>query len=336
MEQAIEAGETTKFPEVPIYPSSSLRGRLRRFISLIVKTVLAEKGEKPSIDLSHVLDCGCVTASPDSAALTLAEADAAAKHPVMGLIGGGPRMIPSALEVGIGWAHTRESVRAGFIEGVDPGAADNYEPAWKFLRISHSVRNDDVTGNKMVNIAKFIKNADQEIADWHDFLSEKKSTDTNRAIRSWNAHEIVIPGTRFTSSLYVDDLYCPTASIGLLFEALEMFAREQRVGSMVRNGYGRFTTEVTVNGLPLFEEGTANINRNIPEIDEIMKEWDEAKKNLDVAELEKFAKPEKNWRDQLLKNGGGETDEEKKAKKEKKDKKSKGEEGEGNSETVTA
>ncbi len=102
------------FLDVPVIPANDLRGRLRRFAARMVFDVLLAKNEKISLDAYHGMTCGAVTGSPGGR-LTFEEATQASRHPFLGLFGGGPRLVRSALQVSTGWPILASTIHAGVL-----------------------------------------------------------------------------------------------------------------------------------------------------------------------------------------------------------------------------
>ena len=102
------------FTDVPVVPANDLRGRLRRCAARQVFDVLLAKNEQISLDAYHGMTCGAVTGSPNGR-LTFLGAAQAARHPFLGLFGGGPRMVRSALQVSTGWPILASTIFAGVI-----------------------------------------------------------------------------------------------------------------------------------------------------------------------------------------------------------------------------
>ena len=102
------------FLDVPVIPANDLRGRLRRLAARTVFDILLAKQEKISLDAYHGMTCGAVTGSPGGR-LTFEEATQAAHHPFLGLFGGGPRLVRSALQVSTGWPILASTIHAGVL-----------------------------------------------------------------------------------------------------------------------------------------------------------------------------------------------------------------------------
>ena len=102
------------FADVPVIPANDLRGRLRRCAARKVFDVLLARNEQISLDAYHGMTCGAVTGSPNGR-LTFAEAAQAARHSFLGLFGGGPKMVRSALQVSTGWPILASTIFAGVL-----------------------------------------------------------------------------------------------------------------------------------------------------------------------------------------------------------------------------
>ncbi len=102
------------FLDVPVIPANDLRGRLRRMAARAVFDALLTRGEQISLDAYHGMTCGAVTGSPGGR-LTFEESVLASGHPFLGLFGGGPRLVRSALQVSTGWPILASTIQAGVL-----------------------------------------------------------------------------------------------------------------------------------------------------------------------------------------------------------------------------
>jgi CRISPR type IV-associated protein Csf2 len=118
----------------------------------------------------------------------------------------------------------------------------------------------------------------------------------------WSALEFVIPGTVFPLTF---DLDVNDSQMGLFLRCLERFARIERIGGYVRNGFGKFALDKvilrqcdtdgypdTVNKVDLFRDHT-HLDSDNATVAQYLNAWSAAAMELDADELQRLLAPAK-------------------------------------------
>jgi CRISPR type IV-associated protein Csf2 len=293
---------------VPVFPSNSARGKLRRCAAALVYAALRARGEKISLELYHVLQCGAASASPDGSA-TVSETARAAKHPVAGLFGGGPKLVWGHLSVGIAYPVTPDTLGDQVPEQFEAHCVKG-----KLTHVAHITKVDDIlrgTGN----VPTIIENPEEAIAKWLAFLgasnknkekavtgtdakaatkAEDKAGDKKRHLATLAYKEFVIPGVTFHAAHIVDADLIGDAGMGLFILALIGMANEQRIGGGYRDGFGRFTMQafgrVIGDGASSFDLITSSNGVYAPNMQDAtaarcVQAWEEFSKTLTAANV---------------------------------------------------
>ena len=266
------------FADVPVIPANDLRGRLRRFAARKVFDVLLARNEQISLDAYHGMTCGAVTGSPNGR-LTFAEAAQAARHSFLGLFGGGPKMVRSALQVSTGWPILASTIFAGVLsEDLQAEVPCPMNSEWLltqrlfFRRIDDAIRFTDGYAQTVV------RDFGPEVTRWIESVSEVKKarasaggktgkakarravtpsteeasvtviegvenpppTPNRLQLQGFNAIEFVVPGTRFFLDFHLEESQMRSGGLGLFLHALREFVLQQNLGGWTKNGFGRF------------------------------------------------------------------------------------------------
>lgn len=246
--------------DVPVIPANTLRGGLRRAAAALIEEALVARGERIDLAALHVLRCGTPYGHPDKANPNLTEIAESKASPLIGVLGGGPRMVASALRVDTGMPVVGDTLDRGLVPlALESSKASGPITAYLWLR-----RSDDVaTFVNHERSMQVVKDYGPALDAWQTLIGQQaESTDGDddgeqadsgqfRALAGFNAFEVVLPGVTFAVRYDIDTDHL--ANIGFLLLALERFAQVQSVGGMKRLGYGRFALDLTVT-LP---DGTA-------------------------------------------------------------------------------
>lgn len=278
---AIEEADVPRgsaFADVPVIPANDLRGRLRRCAARKVFEVLLARNEQISLDAYHGMTCGAVTGSPNGR-LTFAEAAQAARHSFLGLFGGGPKMVRSALQVSTGWPILASTIFAGVLsEDLQAEVPCPMNGEWLltqrlfFRRIDDAIRFTDGYAQTIV------RDFGPEVTRWIESVSEVKKarasagakvgkgksrravaastedaggsavgvaedatpTPNRLQLQGFNAIEFVVPGTRFFLEFHLEETQMRSGGLGLFLHALREFVLQQNLGGWTKNGFGRF------------------------------------------------------------------------------------------------
>ena len=162
------------FLDVPVIPANDLRGRLRRLAARTVFDVLLARGEKISLDAYHGMTCGAVTGSPGGR-LTFEEASQASCHPFLGLFGGGPRLVRSALQVSTGWPILASTIQAGVLpEELRADVPCPLDSEWLLTQRLFFRRVDDAIGFTDGYAQTVIRDFGPEVTRWIESVSAAK------------------------------------------------------------------------------------------------------------------------------------------------------------------
>ena len=170
----VEVPRGPAFVDVPVIPANDLRGRLRRLAARMVFDALLARDEKISLDAYHGMTCGAVTGSPGGR-LTFEEAIQASHHPFLGLFGGGPRLVRSALQVSTGWPILASTIQAGVLpEDLRPEVPCPLGSEWLLTQRLFFRRVDDAIGFTDGYAQTVIKDFGPEVTRWIESVSAAK------------------------------------------------------------------------------------------------------------------------------------------------------------------
>lgn len=285
---------------VPEIPANSFRGMFRRAAADLIFEALAEKGEKASLDLYHMLTCGAVTGNPDSEPPSVGEVKAASANAFVGLFGGGPRFYRGALRVSHLLPICPLTIERNLVGNrQELASATNSLTQTQMLR-----RVDDLVGWFPRRASESIQDFESAVAQWMEECSAKSTKngnpaeDSGRGLKAFSALEFVMPGTSFECRLEVDGRR--DGQVGLTLLALQKVFNETRLGGKGSIGFGQFVVQMghsylTIDGkshcfLKKMEGGAYELDMDNPEIAALVNSAKEDLAEMDLAGLEVFAK----------------------------------------------
>jgi len=296
------SGEMVRY--VPVIAANNVMGRLRRHAAAEVLDVLSVRGERVRLQTYSAMTCGAVTGKPDGRDVMFDEYRETRAHPYIGLFGGGPRMLRryargyNAVPFMQTTRFMFERVRHPFLDEKVHFFAGNEQgllQRWIFNR------SDDL--RELMNVsqaAASINDFEQELLKRQSRIrSEKQAAGENEAderhsTRTFSAFEFVIPGVCFPLSF---DLDVSAAQLALFLLALDRFARVERLGGHVRNGFGQFAlkdavltdAEGVVLADALFRD--SRLDRTHAFIHPLLQHWEHSCAGLNAADLDRLFSP---------------------------------------------
>ncbi|OLP04485.1 type IV CRISPR-associated protein Csf2 [Rhodoferax antarcticus] len=319
---------------LPVIAANNVAGRLRRQASKIVLDLLRKKNQRITLATYAALTCGAITGIPDSRDLTFAEYKDSSNHPLIGLLGGGPRMLRRRMQVldalpvmqvlregGYSVAHPNSTGRETNASNITYGTAfkrgDDISSLLDVDRMADTVEdfeNAFFARQKLILEDKAKKDADDaakkepktvEPDDKNKELEEKSSRYSTKA---WSAFEFVAPGVDFDFTINLVDV--TDAQIGLFLLALNGLSKTH-LGGQSRNGLGRFKFNDVIivdktNGDNNASEPIFNNNdlmSNHEAIAAYIAAWKTATEGITASKM-----------DEIMRPPVGESDDEKKAK----------------------
>lgn len=240
-----------RFREFPWIPPFSIRGYLRRKIAAEVKSRILQRKEMLKFDTYHALMCGARTAAPEGTE-NAQEMLERMQHPIVGLVGGGPKMIRSHMTISAGIPVTQDTVAASLV----PDAYLEYGVSkTKYLTQPLCFRRvDDVLTGSDTQMVAVIDDFQKSLADWlssnasnkqarnADRVNKERGEDRTKKsdLMSFQFIEGILPGVTFYGSHRIDLSGPGLAGLGLYLKAVEAMAVEQRLGGKVAAGFGQF------------------------------------------------------------------------------------------------
>lgn len=281
----------------PIIPVNTLVGILRREASSMIAEHLAASGEKMSLDLFHILDCGAHSGQPDKIN-SVELMKKSISHPYLGTFGGGPQMSPRFYSITNGIPITEELIQNGFV----PDYLSERQPAQNFrslTKVIHTRRVDSVLNYSAVEAVNVIENYEESVKVWIESIEKNKKDREDGASKnsllSITTQEVVIPGVAFHSVVEFDPRGPGEAGFGLFLHALKGLSK-RAIGLKVANGFGKIRLEAFVheNGarLPIFD-GDGDFNSGCDTVTEALDAYAEASSSITVDSLNSLFKLEK-------------------------------------------
>lgn len=269
--------------QIPFVPSNSIRGRIRRHTLSILTEALMAKGETITRDAYQMLSNGGMLGGADAGALTVGEVIRGRRHVFVGLWGGGPRMLASAVTTCDLVPVCAETIGAGKVpeslKGFAPTRTSyvDSQPTTQKARGRDLVttrifrRNDDMiqlNAEAVRRLSTLGPDAEQQIAAYQTeqlgFREDRraaKSTLGDKDARTLSAEdqeslkkrdltnflemEIVVPGVVWPIDLLLASHVTP-AQIALFARGVERFANEQKLGGNSRLGFGQYRAHLDV------------------------------------------------------------------------------------------
>lgn len=240
---------------LPIMPANSLRHELR---AGILEAILdAFRGKYTLSPRAYASAwCGNASGTPEGITATFAEIAAIQRHPFLGLFGGGPRMIEGKLMVDNAWAWTGEAL------DLMPPEAHEWINTGRLTEIVWKRRMDPIT-QASEDAAEIIEGGAEAITEWSVRANlkpakgkkneeEAAESDEERGLRAFNAHEVVIPGARFTWTIGTKRPLTDQQLGAVLWGIQQMHGRH--LGGMSALGYGKVAIKnVLIDGESVWE-----------------------------------------------------------------------------------
>lgn len=283
---------------LPVFPANDARGRLRRFAADQIFDLLKARGQQISLGTYHGMTCGAVTGQPNKEG----DFDLAVKsgtHPFLGLFGGGPRMVPSCLQVNTLWPVLSTTISAGLVPLRYEDEKINIRP-WKLTASMFYRRIDDALVFSDGHAELTIKEYSSAVAEWINELGsaksdEGKSVRSKKQLKTFGAIQYVIPGTRLYTEIKINTERTKLAGLGLLIHAVAAFATTQAIGGWGRIGFGNFEPQldlITPEGVrvPLLIKNELGYEPNAePDpVSDALDAWAEAASTITAPELEQL------------------------------------------------
>lgn len=230
------------YEEVPILPSSGIRGALRRHCArrVISKTSSGPNGAL-SLDAYHGLMCGAATGNPSGDVVSYADYTRMASDPHVGLWGGTSRLLPGRTIV-----TSAVPLLDICSDSLLPQAQSLAEPflnpslrARDIIEYECGFRQDDALRGRYDDIRRSVKDPAEALAAWHNELSDgkiarKKKSDENatddgkqtgRGLQRPWVIQAIAAGTALAFSIRADLLHVGAPGAGLLLRSVaDMFA----------------------------------------------------------------------------------------------------------------
>jgi CRISPR type IV-associated protein Csf2 len=262
---------------IPYFPGNDLRGRLRRKAANLLLDRITVAG-KVKMELYAGLTCGSISASPDSAGLTVEEALRARDNVYMGLFGGGARLLRSRYRVAdlvpiladtvdLGMVPSRyaeiESGQRRFLPMAGTQDGQKAISGWQLIQNTTIFRIDDVLRVlRPEELETYLSNTDEVTRYQTEILSaqttrkyEKKQAKAGeikngeiskkQGVGNMAAFQSIIAGTPMYFQLDLSD-DASDAHVGLMLLSLQSLVREQAIGGWTRAGLGQFTADLTL------------------------------------------------------------------------------------------
>lgn len=315
---------------LPVIPSTLLRGRLRREMTEVVLDAIQARGDLIDLGVYRGLTSGNATGSPDGVGATFAQTTELQKSPLIGLFGGGPKLVAGALTAFTAYPICDATLNIGMIPASFEAQKNEAHP-YQMTTVRVRTRKDDSIGGSMNNVLgpnlnlrvlDTVKDAPQAITEWLRQLNgekaeasvengevKEKKEDAAEGSRSKLkvsnifCTESVIPGVNFYARFIVDNELLDLAGLGLFLLSLERMANIQRLGSMGAHGFGMFDLELTIQdaddagvpGVRVFERelgtGRYKLNRSAETISTAMAAWKSYTEKVTSVELARIYIP---------------------------------------------
>lgn len=279
-----------QFP-VPVIAGNNIMGRLRRHAGEKIANAAKAKGSKLSIQAYSSLMCGAATGSPDMRDLTYGEYLKSSAHPYLGLMGGGPRMLPRNAATITAMPITEKTMMLQE-DLMHPYAKDHVHSGILTMGWFNR-RNDDLMSlNNVALQESVIDNYVEEITKRQAAIIAEKAKGERSKIStySFSAYEFVIPGVHFNTLFELD---CKTESqLGLFLVSLDSFAAKERLGGKSANGLGAFKMKEVMmvdefgDEEKIFENGRLNMANRL--VKQLVQAWEKEALSLDVATIEEM------------------------------------------------
>lgn len=253
---------------LPIVPSSTIRGMLRRGAAKVVEDHLVfEKGTKLSYEAYQGMRCGAISGRPEKVGPTTEEIRAARQHVFYGIFGGGPRMLRGQLRAADAWPVVSELVNHSDLlpqtDIISEMRLRGVRPS-ELTQVLQVVRKDDFYGGggnaSVERASEVVENfdarydAEREVAVQSAIDRTKKGDGDGgkdseggddkgyRGVTTLNFTQVVIPGVPFYFRVTIEGT---EAQVGLLLQAFER-ALTKGIGGRDSHNYGRMSGILSV------------------------------------------------------------------------------------------
>jgi CRISPR type IV-associated protein Csf2 len=258
---------------IAAFPANTIRNALRRAAATKILTPLGEQGTPVTLNTALCAIVGGATGRPETT-ISFSEIIEGLRHPFLGMIGGGPRLIPSGYKGGTAWPITPITLERGIVPDI---FSEYATPEKQLTFVSAFAKTDPTKGRFDAKLLQVVENAEEAIIAYNEAGAEnsrKRAEQRNseekidekvkkETLASFNFIEAVSPGVTFHVEHNVSDneRLAGKAGVGLYLYALQGFAREGRIGGLARHRYGTFNLKAflqTETGLePIFVDGTS-------------------------------------------------------------------------------
>jgi CRISPR type IV-associated protein Csf2 len=302
--ESLKAGKIEESLGVlPIVPANNIAGRLRRYAAKEIFAILQKRGETISQSVYNTIMCGAVSGRPNRDTPDYNVYRAVREHPYLGLFGGGPDMHQRRFRVHD--AVPLVDSLNNYMEALIPHSSAHLHrikmtdlygrmfPSTPFRMARHNRRLSDISNTENAENAKdVIENFREAISEHYAMLAEDKVAHKNGdekkrlTTESLSAVELVMPGTEMLTRFEVD---ATPLQMGFFLSCLDSFCAHERIGGLVRHGFGAFMMvdgelKIGKDEKPIRDIFNSNgrINRNIPLIGEMLDAWESSKKDFDM------------------------------------------------------
>lgn len=298
MEKFIDA-DSNVVRSVPVVPSNSLGGGLRREMALHIIDNLRERtGRQISLPMYHGLTCGSIGSKPNSGTTPLSRILAARRDPLLGLMGGSPSMFRSGMKISAGlpiiygllngdYFPVSRSFADEHLQPIAVRIKDNYSGAdtlcdWPDLLEAESRAkcDDPVEGrdpllhvrveNCAVALSDYVKSVEAAKLANEEAAKEGKRGEGKIDVRNIINHNHVMAGVPFAFTLSFEDWISP-AQIRFALESITNVLSKPLGGRGAR-GYGAVRVDMNASQfkdgddiVPLFDKNSEQINPDIGE-----------------------------------------------------------------------
>lgn len=263
-EQADSYSSTSK---IPVIAGNNLSGHIRDHVGNVFLEALRDSGQRVDMTTYSAIMSGAATGSPDGAPITYDEYKKATKHPLLGLLGGGPRMIhrEAKIDNAIAVCKESESLLArnrvpyeNIYDGWDTllethnsaVLARNLCGAWGYKRLDDlkELANIELAEETITGFTKAFNERQAKIIE--EFHQGKDESNTKTSIGTYQGLEFVCPGVSFP---FVAKLHKLTdVQAGLWIRGFERFVKNVSLGGWSRCGFGDFV--FTDGRISIFED----------------------------------------------------------------------------------
>jgi CRISPR type IV-associated protein Csf2 len=297
-------------PEIPVIAGNNLNGRLRRIATQIVLEKFREK--KLLVNDLHVysgMTCGAVTGKPEGSTILFDEYRKYRNHVFVGIFGGGPRMLRRNARIHNSIPVTADTLNLMYSEGsparhpglsgVENSVQDVIVPpkvsmtqVWLFNRKDdlEMLTDVDLLTDTFDGYVSKVRERQKMIVEEKEKLRAKGKgeNDSKTTTRTYSCLEFVIPGINFPLTVEMD---LNEAQVGLYLLSLERFTQRERLGGIVRNGFGCFNLEnvcLTTETGDIIENifVGGQLDRHNPKVKKFIDACQKSLDELNVEELE--------------------------------------------------